>query len=94
MVCLMVPITVADPGQCQHEDRDWRMVPETQQQWIYRSRDFTVVLNGKTEEEWPWVYTKENKAALVISTLEALAVVALKLQFGETPGRAETESRS
>ena len=39
------------------------------------------------EQEWPWIHTKENKAALKISTLEALAVlVALKLQFGGTPG--------
>ena len=41
-----------------------------------------------TEDEWTWVFAKGRKAALVISTLEALAVlIALKLQYGEKPGR-------
>ena len=40
------------------------------------------------EEDWPWIFANDRKAALVISTLEALAVLAaLKLQFGEIPGR-------
>ena len=44
-----------------------------------------------TEDEWPWVFAKGRKAALVISTLEALAVlIALKLQYGEEPGRTKT----
>ena len=43
------------------------------------------------EEDWPWIFEKDRKAALVISTLEALAVlVALKLQFGEIPGGGRT----
>ena len=43
-----------------------------------------------TEQEWQWIYEKESKAARIISTLEALAVlVALKLQFGETPGEGK-----
>ena len=38
-----------------------------------------------TKELWPWVYTKGDKPALVISTLEALAVpLALKVFFGQT----------
>ena len=33
-----------------------------------------------------WVFAKSQKASLVISTLEALAVlVALKLRYGEEP---------
>ena len=37
-----------------------------------------------TRDEWPWVFEKSSKPALVISTLEALAVlVALKVYYGE-----------
>ena len=47
-----------------------------------------------TEEESPWIFAKDRKAALVISTLEALAVlVDLKLQFGEVAGGARTRVR-
>ena len=39
-----------------------------------------------TRDEWPWVFEKSSKPALIISTLEALAVVvALKVYYGETP---------
>ena len=35
-----------------------------------------------TEEDWPWVFEKSSKPALIISTLEALAVlIALMLQY-------------
>ena len=38
-----------------------------------------------TEEEWPWVYEKRGRPALIISTLEALAVlISLRLFFGGT----------
>ena len=38
-----------------------------------------------TEEEWPWVYEKGGRPALIISTLEALAVlISLRLFFGGT----------
>ena len=47
------------------------------------------------EEDWPRIFAKDRKAALVISTLEALAVlVALKLQFGGIQGEVELMSRS
>ena len=37
-----------------------------------------------TRDEWPWVFEKSPKPALVISTLEALAVlVALKVYYGQ-----------
>ena len=36
--------------------------------------------------DFPWIFEKEGRPSLVISTLEALAIlVALKLRFGETP---------
>ena len=39
-----------------------------------------------TRDEWPWVFEKSSKPALIISTLEALAVlVALKKYYGEEP---------
>ena len=39
-----------------------------------------------TFEEFPWVFEKGQRPSLVISTLEALAMlVALKLKFGEMP---------
>ena len=47
-----------------------------------------------TPEEWPWVFAKSRKASLIISTLEALAVlVALKLRYGEEPGRSKERVR-
>ena len=39
-----------------------------------------------TRDEWPWVFEKSSKPALIISTLEALAVlVASKVYNGEEP---------
>ena len=39
-----------------------------------------------TRDEWPWVFEKSSKLALIISTLEALAVlVALKVYYDEEP---------
>ena len=36
-------------------------------------------------EDWPWIYERDDKPALVISTLEALAIlIALKLFYGST----------
>ena len=36
-------------------------------------------------EDWPWIYERDDKPALVISTLEALAIlIALKLFHGST----------
>ena len=47
-----------------------------------------------THAEWPWVFAKSQKASLIISTLEALAVlVALKLRYGEEPGRSKERVR-
>ena len=44
-----------------------------------------------TREAFPWVYERGNKPALLISTLEALAVLmALKLHHGDDPGRNTT----
>ena len=44
------------------------------------------------EDEWPWVFAKSRKPSLVISTLEALAVlVGLKLQFGDQPRTSQTK---
>ena len=44
------------------------------------------------EQEWPWVFSKSRKPAVVISILEALApLVALKLQFGEQPRTLQTK---
>ena len=58
---------------------------------VRRSRWFSLELN---EEEWPWVYARGRKPALIISTLKSLAVlVALKLLYGETPGRDTREFR-
>ena len=52
------------------------------------SRWFSLELN---EEEWPWIYARGRKRALIISTLESLAVlVALKLLYGETPRERHT----
>ena len=39
-----------------------------------------------TRDEWPWMFEKSSKPALIISPREALAVVvALKVYYGETP---------
>ena len=55
---------------------------------VRRSRWFSLELN---EEEWLWVYARGRKPALIMSTLELLAVsVALKLLFGETPRERHT----
>ena len=52
------------------------------------SRWFSLELN---EEDWPWIYALGRKPALIISTLESLAVlVALKLLYGETPRERHT----
>ena len=38
-----------------------------------------------TEKKWPWVYEKGGRPAMIISTLEALAVlISLRLLFGGT----------
>ena len=43
------------------------------------------------QEEWRWVHAKGEKPALIVATLEALAVlVALKLCFGEVPKPQQT----
>ena len=39
-----------------------------------------------TKEDFPWVFEKGDRPSLIISTLEALAlVVALKIKFGQDP---------
>ena len=39
-----------------------------------------------TREDFPWIFEKGQRPSLVISTLEALAIlIALKLKFGEEP---------
>ena len=44
-----------------------------------------------TFEEVPWIFEKGQRSSLVISTLEALAMlVALKLKFGEMPDPDDT----
>ena len=48
-----------------------------------KSRWFSLEI---TKEKWPWVYYKGDRPALVISTLEALAVlVSLKAFHGNVP---------
>ena len=48
-----------------------------------------------TKELWPWVYTKGDTPALVISTLEALAVLlVLKVFFGHTAENMTQKFRS
>ena len=55
---------------------------------IRGSRWFSLELS---EEEWPWIFARGRKPALIISTLESLAVlVALKLRYGETPRERHT----
>ena len=44
-----------------------------------------------TKEDFPWVFEKGDRPSLVISTLEALAlVIALKIRFGQDPDPDET----
>ena len=44
-----------------------------------------------TREDFSWIFEKGQRPSLVISTLEALAVlVALKLKFGEKPDVDDT----
>ena len=44
-----------------------------------------------TREEFPWVFEKGNRPSLVISTLEALAIlIALKIKFGQEPDADDT----
>ena len=43
-----------------------------------------------TREDFPSIFEKGNRPSLVISTLEAFAMlVALKLKFGQDPGRRQ-----
>ena len=54
-----------------------------------RSRWFSLQI---TKERWPWVYSKGDKPALIVATLEALAVlIALKAFHGNTPGESGTK---
>ena len=47
-----------------------------------------------TRDEWPWVFEKSSKQALIISTLEALAVlVGLTVYYGETPKTKRSSTR-
>ena len=47
-----------------------------------------------TKDEWPWVVEKSSKLALIISALEALAiVVALKVYHGEEPRKNRSSNR-
>ena len=42
--------------------------------------------------DWPWIFEKGDKPSLIISTLEALAVlISLKLFFGDEPKRERTK---
>ena len=39
-----------------------------------------------SKEDFPWIFEKGDKPSLVISTLEALAIlISLKLRFGDAP---------
>ena len=68
-------------GWFPHRGQDGKIV-------VRGSRWFSLELN---EEEWPWVFARGRKPALIISTLESLAVlVALKLLYGETPRERHT----
>ena len=45
-----------------------------------------------TQEGFPWIFEKGQRPALVISTLEALAIlVALKLKFGDQSDSSDTK---
>ena len=45
-----------------------------------------------TKADFPWVYERGDKPGLVISTLEALAVViALKLRYGQGRKKERTK---
>ena len=50
-----------------------------------------VFLGNHTRGFFPWIFEKENRPSLVISTLEAFArLVALKLRFGQDPEPDDT----
>ena len=45
-----------------------------------------------TRTDWPWIFEKGDKPSLIISTLEALAVlISLKLFFGDEPKQRRTK---
>ena len=66
--------------------------------WFPQRQDSKINVRGSrwvslelNEEDWPWVYSRGRKPALVISTLESLAVlVALKLLCVETTREKHT----
>ena len=50
-----------------------------------------VFFGNYTREGFPWIFEKRNRPSLVISTLEAFAMlVALKLRFGRDPDPDDT----
>ena len=45
-----------------------------------------------SKEDFPWIFEKSDKPSLVISTLEALAIlISLKLRFGDAPDSDDTK---
>ena len=45
-----------------------------------------------TRTDWPWIFERGDKPSLIISTLEALAVLTrLKLFFGDEPKQGRTK---
>ena len=45
-----------------------------------------------SKEDFPWIFEKGDKPSLVISTLEALAIlISLKLRFGDAPDPDDTK---
>ena len=55
----------------------------------WQSRWFSAEIR---KEDWPWIFEKDGRPALVISTLEALAVlVGLKLFYGSEPQPHQTQ---
>ena len=45
-----------------------------------------------SKEDFPWIFEKGDKPSLVISTLEALAIlISLKLRFGDAPDSDDTK---
>ena len=56
---------------------------------IWESPWFSVEV---TKSKFPWVYEKGDKPSLVISTLEALAVMkAVKLRYGQGEGKENSK---
>ena len=56
---------------------------EHEQVSMWRSSWFSLEI---TREDFPWVFEKVDRPSLIISTLEALALlVALKIKFGQEP---------